>query len=150
MFLTGISTRSLSLIYQRLLGRKLYHTEISEANKELSDSIEQCRSRHLSKEAIKFFFIDGVNFKMRVGDSIHNVPVIAVIGVTHNGFKTVLGLQSGDKESVSSWREFFKDLKQRGLNANDVRLGTKLTGLETVFREEFTHAKDQYLKYMST
>ena len=41
MFLTGISTRSLSLIYRRPLGRKLSHTEISEANKELSDSIEQ-------------------------------------------------------------------------------------------------------------
>ena len=41
MFLTGISTRSLSLISRRLLGRKLSHTEISEANKELSDAIEQ-------------------------------------------------------------------------------------------------------------
>lgn len=96
MFLTGISTRILSLISRRLLGRKLSHTEISEANKELSDSIEQWRSRDLSKEAIKFLFIDGVNFKMRVGDSVDNVPVLAVIGVTHNGFKTVLGLQSGD------------------------------------------------------
>ena len=145
MFLTGISTRSLSLISRRLLGRKLSHTEISEANKELSDSIEQWRSRDLSKEAIKFLFIDGVNFKMRVGDSVDNIPVLAVIGVTHNGFKTVLGLQSGDKESASSWREFFKDLKQRGLNTDDVRLGVMdgLPGLETVFKEEFTHAKTQ-------
>ena len=82
---------------------------------------------------------------MRVGDSVDNVPVLAVIGVTHNGFKTVLGLQSGDKESASSWREFFKDLKQRGLNTDDVRLGVMdgLPGLETVFKEEFTHAKTQ-------
>jgi len=33
----------------------------------------------LSKEAIKFLFIDGVNFKMRVGDSFDKVPVLAVI-----------------------------------------------------------------------
>ena len=72
MFLTGISTRSLSLIYRCLLGRKLSHTKISEANKELSDSIEQYRSVHLSKKSLKFFFIDGANFKMRVGDSIDN------------------------------------------------------------------------------
>ena len=145
MFLTGISTHSLSLISRRLLRRKLSHTEISEANKELSDAIEQWRSRDLSKEAIKFLFIDGVNFKMRVGDSVDNVPVLAVIGVTHSGFKTVIGLQSGDKESASSWREFFKDLKQRGLNTDDVRLGVMdgLPGLETVFKEEFAHAKTQ-------
>ena len=60
---------------------------------------------------------------MLVEDSVDNVLLLAVIGVTHNGFKTVLGLQSGDKESASSWREFFKDLKQKGLNTDDVRLG---------------------------
>ena len=75
----------------------------------------------MSKESLKFFFIDGVNFKMRVGDNINNVPVLAVIGVTHNGFKTVLGLHN--KEAAFIWREFFKDLKQRGLNTDDVRLG---------------------------
>ena len=78
MFLTGISIRSLSLIFRRLLGRKLFHSEISEANKELSDAIEQWLSRDLSKEAIKLLFIDGVNFKMRVGDSVDNVPVLAL------------------------------------------------------------------------
>ena len=82
---------------------------------------------------------------MRLEDSVDNVPVLAFIGVTHNGFKTVLGLQSGDKESASSWREFFKDLKQRGLNTDDVCLGVMdgLPSLETVFKEEFTHAKTQ-------
>ena len=71
--------------------------------------------------------------------------VLAVIEVTHNGFKTVLGHQSDDKESASTWREFFKDLKNRGLNTNDVRLGVMdgLPGIETVFKEEFTQAKTQ-------
>jgi putative transposase len=41
MFLTGISTRNLSLISRLLLGHKLSYTKISEVNKELSDAIEQ-------------------------------------------------------------------------------------------------------------
>ena len=102
----------------------------------------------MSKEAIKFLFIDGVNFKMRVGDSVDNLPVLAVIGVPHNGFKTVLGLQSGDKESASSWREFFKDLKQRGLNTDDVCLGVMdgLPGLETVFKEDLLTPRLNYAR----
>ncbi len=60
---------------------------------------------------IKFLFTDGFNFKIREGDSVDNVLVLAVIGVFHNRFKTVLGIQSGDKESASSWGEFFKNLK---------------------------------------
>ena len=82
---------------------------------------------------------------MRLEDSFNNIPVLAVIGVTHNEFKTVFRLQNGDEKSISSWSEFFKDLKQRGLNTDDVRLGVMdgLPGLETVFKEEFAHAKIQ-------
>jgi len=57
----------------------------------------------------------------------------------------VLGLQFGDKESASNWREFFKDLKRRGVNAKGVTLGIMdgLPGLERVFKEEFPKAKVQ-------
>jgi putative transposase len=57
----------------------------------------------------------------------------------------VLGLQSGDKESASCWREFFKDLKIRGLDVTRVVLGVMdgLPVLGKVFKEEFTKAKVQ-------
>ena len=63
----------------------------------------------------------------------------------YKGHKLVLGLQSGDKESASSWRELFKDLKARGLNGGKIKLGIMdgLKGLETVFKEEFPKAKVQ-------
>ncbi len=56
-----------------------------------------------------------------------------------------LGLQSGDKESASSWHEFFKDLKKRGLPSHWVRLGImdELSGLGRVFKEAFSKAKVQ-------
>jgi len=57
----------------------------------------------------------GVCFDMRMSGNIESVPVLVAIGVTETGRKLVLGLQSGDKESASNWREFFKDLKNRGL-----------------------------------
>jgi len=73
------------------------------------------------------------------------VTVLVAIGVREDGTRLVLGLQAGDKESASNWREFFKDLKSRGLRAEFVRLGVMdgLTGLETVFKEEFSNAQVQ-------
>ena len=62
-------------------------------------------------------FIDGVCFDMRIGKTIESIPVLVAIGIKKTGEKLVLGLQAGDKESTSSWREFFKDLKVRGLRA---------------------------------
>ena len=145
MFLTGISTRSLSMISRRLIGRRVSSTEISNANTELIEAVEKWRTRDLSEEPIKYIFLDGVNFDMRIDGSIEKVPVLVAIGVTEKGQKRVLGFQAGDKESAPTWREFLKDLKKRGLDSTRVILGIMdgLPGLEKVFKEEFSKAKVQ-------
>jgi putative transposase len=145
MYLMGISTRTLSLLTKRLIGRSLSATEVSKASAELKQAVETWRGRDLSREKIKYLFIDGVNFRMRVGGSIELVPVLVIIGVREDGTKLVLGLQSGDKESAAAWRQCFKDLKKRGLDGSTVILGIMdgLSGLEKVFEEEFCRAKIQ-------
>jgi putative transposase len=145
LFLAGISTRTLSMISERLIGRRISAAEISSVSAELNAAVEAWRRRDLSRESVKYLFIDGVHFHMRMGRSIDIVPVLVAIGVTETGQKLVLSLQSGDKESATSWREFFKDLKSRGLDGGKVTLGMMdgLPGLETVFREEFPKAKVQ-------
>jgi len=112
MFLTGVSTRTLSMMSERLIGRRISATEVSNANRELIDAVEQWRTRDLGVEPIKYMFLDGVNFDMRIAGSIEKVPVLVAIGVAETGHKRVLGFQSGDKESAPTWRQFFKDLKK--------------------------------------
>ena len=145
MFLSGVSTRTLAMISQRLIGYKVSAGEVSRCSRELVGAIENWRNRNLSLVRFKYLFCDGVYFEMRVAMSIERVSVLVVIGVTETGQKQVIGIQSGDKESASSWRETFKDLKRRGLNSQTVTLGIMdgLPGLEKVFREEFPKSKVQ-------
>jgi putative transposase len=145
MFLAGVSTRTLSAMSQRLIGRKISPTEVSKASKELTGAVEQWRGRDLSGDPIKYLFVDGVTFSMRIEGSIEKVPVLVAIGVIENGQRRVLALQAGDKESAPTWRELFKDLKRRGLDATKVTLGVMdgLPGLEKVFEEEFPKGKVQ-------
>ena len=145
LFLGGVSTRTLSLLSERLIGRKISATEVSNASKELVDSAEQWRVRDLSTEKVKYIYADGTLFPMRMDGSIDRVPLLVAIGVTEQGHRTVLGIQSGDKESATTWREFFKDLKGRGLDGSNVKLGIidGLPGLERIFKEEFLNAKVQ-------
>jgi putative transposase len=145
MFLAGISSRSLSMIFQRLLGRKLSHTEISNANRELTAAVERWRARNLSQENLRYLFVDEVNFDMRVAGSVEKVPVLVAVGVTAEGHKLVVGLRAGDKESASAWREFFKDLKGLGLAGEAIILGIMdgLTGLERVLKDEFPKSRIQ-------
>jgi len=145
MFLAGLSTRSLSMISKSLVGRKISHTQISDTTRELSEAVERWRNRDLSRERIKYLFMDGVNFSMRIAGSVEKISVLVVIGVSDLGHKMVLAIQAGDKESASTWRELFKDLKQRGLQGSGMALGVMdgLSGLEKVFKEEFNQAKVQ-------
>ena len=145
MFLAGVSTRTLSLISERLIGRRISAGEVSKVSGQLSEAVEQWRERDLSKESIKYLFVDGTLFSMRVEGSVEKVPVLLAIGVSTDGRRTVLGLQAGDKESASNWRELFRDLKQRGLDGSMITLGVMdgLSGLEGVFKEEFPNAKVQ-------
>jgi putative transposase len=145
MFLSGVSTRTLEMISARLLGHKISAGEVSRCSKKLVQAIEDWRNRDLSAMKFKYLFCDGVYFEMRVARSIEKVSVLVVIGVSENGQKQVIGLQSGDKESAANWRELFKDLKRRGLAVQTVTLGIMdgLPGLEKVFREEFPKGKVQ-------
>ena len=145
MFLAGVSTRTLALMSERLIGRKISPTQVSKASAELTQAVETWRERDLSSEPIKYLYMDGTLFSIRIGGSIEKVPVLVVIGVTEDGYRTILAVQSGDKESASNWRELFKDIKRRGLDASGVVLGIMdgLAGLERVFVEEFCNAKVQ-------
>lgn len=145
MFLAGVSTRTLSLMSERVMGRRVSASEVSKASRELTKAVEAWRERDLSVESIKYLFVDGTLFSMRIHGSVQKVCVLVVIGVTAQGHRTVLGLQAGDKESASTWRQFFKDLKRRGLDGSAVTLGVMdgLPGLERVFAEEFPKAKVQ-------
>ena len=145
LFLGGLSTRNVSLISKRLIGRKFSKSEVSEANKELIEAIEAWRTRDLSQIHIKYMYLDGVLFRMRCGKKVEKVPVLVCIGVDKEGYKQVLSMQSGDKESAGAWREFFKDLKRRGLDGSDGKLGIMdgLPGLEKVFEEEFLNSDIQ-------
>jgi putative transposase len=149
IFLSGLSTRGISLISKSLLGRKISASEVSRVNAELLTGIEGWRLRPLHEEKIKYIYVDGVNFSMRVKSdgkrSIERIPMLVSIGVNERGRRMFLGIQQGDKDSASTWREIFKDLKSRGLDHTLVKLGIMdgLPGLEKVFREEFPQAKVQ-------
>ena len=144
LYLLGQSTRSLSLISERLLGTQISASKVSECSGRLIESVEKWRSRPLT-ENFKYLYLDCTNFSMRIDKKIIKVCVFVVIGVDENGIKQVIALQAGDKESAGTWRQLFKDLKARGLDKRAVKLGIMdgLPGLEKVFKEEFSEAKIQ-------
>ena len=80
--MAGVSTQTLSLLSERLTGRSISPTEVSNASKDLVDAAERWRQRDLSKEKIKNIYADGTLFLMRIDGSVDRIPLLVVIGVT--------------------------------------------------------------------
>jgi len=145
MYLTGVSTRTLSMLSRRLIGREISHEEVSKANRELTEAVEKWRNRDLSNEKIKYIFVDGVIFKMRLKYSVENIPVTCSDRGDRNRSE-ISGWSAERRQGIGNkLAGVFRDLKSRGLDAASVQLGIMdgLSGLEKVFAEEFPHAEVQ-------
>jgi len=61
----------------------------------------------LDDEEIKYMYMDGVNFKIRIRKSdrttsIETIPMLIVIDVANNNRKKFLTIQMGDKDKAST------------------------------------------------
>ena len=61
--------------------RNTFHTSVLPRGKQF-EAVEKWRNRDLSGESVKYLFVDGVNFSMRIEGSVEKVPVLVVIGVS--------------------------------------------------------------------
>jgi putative transposase len=145
LFLGGASTRTVELMSERLFGRTLSSSEVSQANQKLLEPVERWRNRSLASEKYLYLFVDGTNFSMRRGSEVVKQCVLVVIGVTEDRRRQVLALQAGDKESKGAWEAVFHDLIRRDLDPSTIQLGIMdgLPGLEGAFLAAFRKATVQ-------
>jgi putative transposase len=144
LHLAGLSTRTLSMISNRLLGIEVSRETISSSLDLIAGEAERWLTRPLSKPYWALY-IDGTNFKVQRRGSTEREPSLVVLGVDENNFRSILAIEPGSKDDVDSWRGVFSELKKRGLQAKNVRLGIMdgLPGLEKLFKEEFPQALTQ-------
>jgi len=69
--------------------------------------------RDLSEFEVVYLFVDGIAERLHLGQP--REAVLAAWGVLADGNKVLLHLAPGTKEDTASCREFFQDLRRRGL-----------------------------------
>lgn len=142
--LAGLSTRTLAMVSRRLLGVDVSKDTVSSSLSLIHEEAQNWLSRPI-KGKYWGLYIDGTNFKIQRRGSTEKEPSLVVLGIDHEGFRSILAIEPGSKDNVESWRAVFNSLKQRGLDATVVKLGIMdgLPGLERLFKEQFPSAKTQ-------
>lgn len=144
LHLSGISTRTLSMISRRVLGMEV-------SNATVSDSLDLISTKALSwlerplKRNYWALYIDGTNFDVMRKGTTEREPSLVVVGVDDDNRRSILAIEPGSKENVECWRATFDSLIKRGLNPALIRIGIMdgLPGLENLFLQTFPKSVTQ-------
>ena len=114
MYACGLSTRDIEGLFADAAGKPLLSgTAVSEITERLWAQYEAFASRDLSEFEVVYLFVDGVAERLHLGQP--REAVLAAWGILADGKKALLHLAPGTKEDTASCKEFFQDLRRRGL-----------------------------------
>jgi putative transposase len=109
-------------------------SSISTINKRLDQSLAQFAARPLS-EAFPYLIVDARYERVREAGVIVSHAVLIAIGIDWDGRRQILGVELANRESRSSWSEFLRGLKARGLNGVELVVSDDHAGLKAAIRE---------------
>ena len=113
MYLTGVSTRRVQNITEKLCGYEVSSTQVSRVTQELDGQFEQFRNRPIGE--VCYLLIDAIYLKVRHNGSVIDMAVLLGYGITSGGKREILGASVSLSEAEVHWREFFKNLQSRGM-----------------------------------
>jgi putative transposase len=114
MYARGLSTRDIEAVFADETGQSLLsRSAVSAVTERLWAEYEAFASRDLAEFEVIYLFVDGIAERLHLGQP--REAVLAAWGILADGKKALLHLAPGSKEDTASCREFFQDLRRRGL-----------------------------------
>ena len=137
MVINGVSTRKVKNITRELCGTEFKKSTVSNLCKRLDPIVEAWNERDLDGEAYPFVLVDAMQLKIRINNQVIAQSGFIAVGINEDGYRELLGLQLGNSESETSWSEYFRWLKGRGLSGVDLVVSDDHGGLVKAVRKHF-------------
>lgn len=142
MYARGLSTRDIEALFAAEDGRSLLsRTAVSEVTERLWAQYEEFASRDLSEFEVLYLFVDGIAERLHLGQP--REAVLAAWCVLADGKRMLLHVAPGTKEDTASCREFFEDMRRRGLGDPLLVISDGAPGLIRAIEECFPRSERQ-------
>lgn len=129
----GVSTRKIEAVLGELGIAGVSAGQVSQLCEALDDKVRQFRERPLGE--IRYVWVDALYEKVREDERVESMAVVIATGVNLQGRREVLGLDVIPTESEEGWTQFFKGLKERGLEAVRLVVSDAHGGLKAAVRK---------------
>ena len=119
MYLQGVSTRRVGSITQALSRVKVSKDAVSRIAKRLNDEVTRWRERPI-KHSFPYLILDACYLKVRWGDWVGDLALLVALGISEDGYREVLAVESAAGERKEAYRpgesvlEMLKALLERG------------------------------------
>ena len=123
MFLRGVSTRQVEAVIEPLLGTGISAQTVSRITRSLNAEVARFHRRPLV-DAYRYLFLDGVTMKVKGLPKAKKRLLLCAYGVTWAGTRELLSFRQATAESEAQWEAFLRDLYNRGLLGEELRLIT--------------------------
>jgi transposase-like protein len=139
MYVQGVSTRKVKAVTEELCGHAFSASTISQINKGLDAALARFANRPL-EEPYPYLILDARYEKVRIDGVIRSQAVLIAIGINWEGRRQVLAVELAHRESSTSWKDFLKRLKERGLTGVEFVVSDDHEGLKKAVSELLTQA----------
>jgi transposase-like protein len=129
-------------ITEALWGTRVSASTVSELNQRIYAEIDRWLQRPILHR-FPYVYLDGIWLKRSWGGEVKNISVLVAIGVNESGFREVLAAAEGAKEDQTSWRNFLRNLKARGLSGVRLFISDKCLGLVESLAEFYPEVRWQ-------
>ena len=130
MYVTGVSTRKVEKITEKLCGTSVSSTQVSRMSKLLDEGLGQFRERSLAFYTYPYVYLDATYQRIRYEGAVRNLAVLVAIGINPEGRRELLGVSVSLSEAEVYWRDFFQSLVKRGLVGVNLFISDNHAGLK--------------------
>jgi transposase-like protein len=146
LYLKGISTGDFSDALSALLGKGAPGLSASTVGR-LKESWQQdyaaWTKRSLTDRRYVYIWADGIHSNVRLGED-DRVCMLVIMGATIDGTKELIAVESGYRESTTSWKSVLLGLRDRGMAiAPELAVGDGALGFWAAMSEVYPRAKQQ-------
>ena len=141
LYQTGVTTREISDIIERMYGHHYSPATISNISKVTQENVAAFHERPLEAN-YSVLFLDGTYLPLRRG-TVSKECVHIALGITAEGQKAVLGYEIAPNENNASWSDLLDRLHSQGIQQVSLVVTDGFKGLDQMISQFYPLAKQQ-------
>lgn len=136
-YVNGISTRKMERMVKELGLEGMDKSQVSRINKGLDERVRAFLQRPL-EGPYPYLWLDATFPKVREGGQVQSTALVTAMAVNSEGHREILGISIGAAETEDFWRDFLRELLDRGLSGVQLVISDAHRGLDNAIAEILT------------